>query len=523
MTLTRTSDVDHRPIDLDEPEDEPKRRISIVRLFLAMIIVAAAGYGIYTLARNQIANLVTVPGTWFAPYVDVTLTPTYPFQLSADNVARQSVLGFVVAQPGSGCTPSWGAAYSLGGADQALNLDSRLAQLRGEGESPIVSFGGQAHTSLQVACTNPVALATAFTSVINRYQLSTIDLDVEGAALNNFAANVRLAEAMGAIQASSTHHGLAVWLTVPVEPSGLQQTAISLITTMLRHHVAIAGVNVLAMDFSSDSPSLNMLGSVENALTNTHQQLGPLFDQFGIRLHSKTLWNRMGATVQIGQNNQANQVFTLSDAHGLDAFARQSGLGRVSVWSLNRDSNCGSEYATTGVLSNICSGVAEQNLGFSKAFAQLAGTTQVGSPGLFSIRPDLNAADSPYPQWNSYEDYVSGYKVVRDGYIYQAKWYNQGTDPAVPTQFQYQSPWLQIGPVLPGSHAPKLPTLPTGTFPSWSATTNYVAGTFVLFNNLPYEAKWDNEDASPADAQLDPAASPWLPLYTIPGEPTTTS
>jgi chitinase len=266
-----------------------------------------------------------------------------------------------------------------------------------------------------------------------------------------------------------------------------------------------------------------MLTAVESALTSAHQQLGPIFDQFGIRLHSKTLWNRMGATVQIGQNNQADQVFTLADGSGLDSFARQSGLGRVSLWSLNRDSNCGSDYAATGVLSNFCSGVAEQSLGFSKVFAQLEGTDRAGSPGLFSIRPDLNPADSPYPQWNANEVYVSGYKVVREGYIYEAKSYNQGTDPATPTQFQYESPWLQIGPVLPGSHAPKLPVLPTGTYPTWSATTNYVAGSMVLFDNLPYEAKWDSQDASPADAQTDPSASPWMPLYTIPGEPSTTS
>ena len=75
----------------------------------------------------------------------------------------------------------------------------------------------------------------------------------------------------------------------------------------------------------------------------------------------------------IGQNNEANQVFTLADARGLNDFAQQTGLGRVSFWSLNRDSNCGSNFASTGVLSNICSGVGEQTLGFSKVFDKLNG------------------------------------------------------------------------------------------------------------------------------------------------------
>lgn len=510
----------------DEPvfEDEPRRRLSVLRLLIAVVVLAASGYGIYAAVRDRIANLVSVPGTWFAPYVDVTLTPTYPFQLGAANVARQSVLGFVVAEPGSPCTPSWGGAYSLGGVDQSLNLDSRIVQLRGEGQIPIVSFGGASHTALQVACTDQGSLTNAFLTVIDHYGQSTVDLDVEGAALDNFAADTRLAKAMRAIQAMHGHHQLSVWLTVPVEPSGLQDSALSLITTMLRNHVTLAGVNVLAMDFADSARDLDMLNVVESALNAAHAQLGPLFSEFGIHLHSKSLWNRMGATVQIGQNNSANQVFTLGDAQGLVRYARGTGLGRVSFWSLNRDANCGSQYASTGVLSNSCSGVGEQSLGFSKVFSRLSGTDRANAPaGVFAIRPDLNPADSPYPQWNPVEIYVSGYKVVRAGYIYEAKWYNQGSDPAQPTAFQYESPWLQIGPVLAGSHPPKLPTLPTGTYPNWTVSATYPAGQKILFDNLPYQAKWETEGASPAAEALDPAASPWLPLFTIPGEPAGTS
>ena len=521
---TLTSPVRNGVDDLPELDEEPRRRLSVLRLLLVLIAFAGAGYGIYSLVRDQIANLVSVPGTWVAPYVDVTVTPTYPFQLPADDIARQTVLGFVVSDPKKPCTPSWGAVYSLGAVDQSINLDSRIAQLRGEGEIPIVSFGGQAHTSLQVGCTDQTALTNAFATVINRYRQGTVDLDVEGAALDNFAANNRLAAAMRSIQEMPGHHGLAVWLTVPVAESGLQANAESLITTMLRHHVALAGVNVMTMDFSTTAPNVNMLAAVEKALTAAHQQLGPLFSQFGIRLHSRSLWNRIGATVQIGQNNQAGQVFTLADASGLNTFARSTGLARVSFWSLNRDANCGSAFAATGVLSNSCSGVAERSLGFSRVFSALGGVDRASaSSQLFALRPDTNPADSPYPQWNPEEIYVSGYKVVRNGYIYQAKWYNQGTDPAVLTQYSYQSPWMQIGPVLPGSHAPKLPTVPSGTYPAWSMTANYDAGQKVLFNNLPYEAKWDSEGDSPADEALDPAASPWEPLFTIPGEPTGSS
>jgi chitinase len=504
-------------------EDEPRRRLSLLRLLIALVLVAGAGYGGYVGLRDKLASAAVVPGTWFAPYVDLTLPPTYQFQNPADNGARQTVLGFVVSDPGSPCTPSWGAVDTLDQADTSLNLASRVAQVQTEGASVIASFGGEKHTSLQVGCTNETALTAAFTAVIDRYGLHTIDLDVEGGALDNFAANRRLAEAMATIQRSAGHQHLAVWLTLPVEPNGLQGNAQSLVSTMLRQHVSVAGVNVMAMDFDNPAASAaNMLGAVEQSLTSTHAQLASLFPAFGISLRSRVLWNHMGATVMIGQNNIGNERFSVADAAGLSRFAQHNGLGRVSLWSLNRDTQCGSTFAETGVISNSCSGVAESNLGFSGSFAHLTGTV-AGEPsapaGVRSVSPDENPAAAPYPLWVGTEPYQTGYKVVRSGYIYQAKWYNQGQDPAQQVQFKWQTPWLLLGPVLPSDHAPKLPTLASGTYPDWSLSTTYQAGQRVLLDGLPYESKWATEGASPAAEAVDPSASPWQPLFNIPGEP----
>ena len=214
----------------------------------------------------------------------------------------------------------------------------------------------------------------------------------------------------------------------------------------------------------------------------------------------------------------------MADAKGLTRFASGNGLGRVSMWSLNRDSQCGSSFAVTGVMSTTCSGVAQSRLEFSSVFSQLNGTFGAASDGrLVTPAVDTNPADAPYPEWQPAESYQTGYKVVREGYIYQAKWYNQGQDPATQVQYTWQTPWLLVGPVVTGDHAPALPTLPAGTYPAWSATQSYVAGDQVLLDGLPYQAKWSSLGASPADEAVDPSSSPWQPLFSIPGEPAATS
>ena len=503
------------------PDGPARRRLSLLRVLVAIVVVAGVSYGGYLGVRTRLLTPVAVTHkTWFAPYVDVTLSPTYQFQSTSDDLAQQSVLGFVVAGSATTCTPSWGGAYSLTAANQALALGSRIAQLQQEGEQAIVSFGGQAHTSLDVACPTATALAAAYESVVSAYQLTTIDLDIEGAALDNFAAEQRRAQAIAALERSDPQ--LSVWLTLPVEPSGLQDNALSVIGAMLRAHVTLAGVNVMTMDFSSaPGPGGTMAQLAESALKSTHGQLGRLFSQYGIRLNPEQIWQKLGATVMIGQNDMQGQNFTVSDANTLVSFAAENHLGRVSMWSVNRDTQCGSSFAEDGVLSNTCSGTKQSALQFSSIFGQLQGAA-VTSSGTTSIQPavaDTNPADAPYPLWSASASYPVGYKVVEDGEIYQAKWYNSGSDPSAQVQYAYQTPWELIGPVLPGDHGAVIPTLPAGTYPQWSVSSQYSAGDKVLYQGLPYQAKWINQGVSPATESSDPSGSAWKALYSTPGEP----
>jgi cellulose synthase/poly-beta-1,6-N-acetylglucosamine synthase-like glycosyltransferase/chitodextrinase len=512
-----TSPAPAIPATQDGP---PKRRLSLVRVLVALVVLAGAGYGGYLGLKTRLFTTpVPVSQTWFAPYVDVTLTPTYQFQSSSDDPARQSVLGFVVAASASDCAPSWGGAYTLAAADQQLTVGARIAQLQQDGQQAIVSFGGQANTSLDVACTTTRALTAAYQSVISDYHLTTIDLDIEGAALDDFAAEQRRAQAIAALEKANPK--LRVWLTLPVEPSGLQDNALSVIQAMLRDRVSIAGVNVMTMDFSSaPGPGSSMAQLAEQALNATDGQLAALYPEYGIQLHPQQVWQRMGATVMIGQNDQQGQNFTISDAQLLAQFATAKHLGRISMWSINRDSQCGSSFPETGLLSNTCSGTTQSALEFSQVFGQFQGSAY--SPGAGKIQPavaDTNPADAPYPQWSASGSYPLGYKVVENGQIYQAKWFNSGEDPAAQVQYSWQTPWELLGPVLPGDHAPQIPTLPAGTYPAWSVGTQYQAGVKVLYQGLAYQAKWVNQGVSPATESADPGGSPWKALYTIPGEP----
>ncbi len=201
----------------------PTTRISFARLGIVLLgTTLVAGVGVRT-----ISAAVTQPSdpgvTVFAPYVDVTVTPMYPFETPAGPAESNVTLAFVVSGEGAACSPLWGGAYTLDAAASDLQLDRRLSQLRLTGGSAAVSFGGQAGTELATSCTDLAELTAAYRSVVERYELSTIDLDLEGATLSDTAALDRRAQAVRDLQQERADSGdaLDVWLTLPVGPSGL--------------------------------------------------------------------------------------------------------------------------------------------------------------------------------------------------------------------------------------------------------------------------------------------------------------
>jgi chitinase len=366
-------------------------------------------------------------------------------------------------------------------------------------------------------------LEQQYATTLQSYGTSGIDLDIEGAALLKEAAINRDALALRALEVAraAQHKSTTLWLTLPVTTTGFDANGQSVLTAFLRDRVAIAGVNALTMDFGV--PVQSMSSAIESALRGVHTQLQTAFRQYGIRESARQVWNHMGATFMIGQNDSAGEVVTTADAKVVEGYAATTRLRRLSFWSLNRDAPCGSVFGQVAVLSNTCSGVTQASLQFSKTFAALTGRLFTSSgpqrPVVVAARGSTNPKNFPYPLWQPNIPYPQGYKVVWSGNVYEARYYTQGIAPSTTVQYQYQSPWLLLGPVLRTDRAPTTTTLPTGEYPSWSPKAAYTQGQVVDYDGLPYRARYYSVGSSPGNEVSNPTGSPWLPLFQTPGEP----
>jgi chitinase len=508
----------------EQYSSEPQRRLSPWRVLLAIFILASLSAGTYFGLQQWHANQPSVSNkSWFASYVDVTATPAFAFEQMGTTSKRDAVLSFIVSSPQDACTPSWGGAYTLSQATGSLDLDRRIARLQQQGGSVAISFGGQKNQELAVNCTDPGKLFDAYQSVVNQYNINTIDLDIEGTDLTDAAAAGRRATAIAQLQSQRRAAGkqFAVWVTLPVTPQGLNENGTNAVSQLLTHHVDLAGVNVMTMDYGASlAKGTTMASASKDALNQTERQLGVLYQQAGLHLNDATLWTKMGATPMIGQNDTADEIFTLADATEFNQFALSHKLGRMSMWSANRDNACGSNYVFTQIVSDACSGVQQDANGFANRlgtgfdgsiFLSAGVVTTADAISKRAQQPD-DPATSPYQIWTPKGAYLKGTKVVWHHNVYQAKWWTQGDMPDNPVLQQWQTPWTLIGPVLPGEKPIPQPTLPAGTYPDWSGTITYNTSDRVLFNGVPYQAKWWNTGQSPAAATSNPDSSPWTPL-----------
>jgi chitinase len=324
----------------------------------AVLLVIAGGLSGCGLGGGGSAGIggsrVRAPGGDFAfsPYVDVTLTTPFDLEgVAPDAGARSLTLAFVTS--GGGCEPKWGGDLAIG--DPAVLVPAR--RVRAAGVALRVSFGGAAGSELAETCSSTSALETAYASVLNRYQASGADFDLEGQTLADHAAMARRGAAIAALE-RRLGRPVSVSLTLPATPDGLSEDGLDALRTIRAAGARVNVVNLLAMDYGTPQAPGRMGRDAVLAAEAGHRQLARLRSGFAG-------WNSLGLTVMAGVNDSDGEVLTLTEAERVAQFASGHGLGLSSIWSLARDNPC--EGSLT-VAQPTCSGVHEPPYAFSRAF-----------------------------------------------------------------------------------------------------------------------------------------------------------
>jgi chitinase len=282
------------------------------------------------------------PAIDFSPYADVLSWPPLDLaKTSTETHVKDFTMGFVSA--GDGCSETWGGLSPL----RDLFAVRRLKTVPGK---VTVAFGGPRGTELAQACTDVSELTDRYRDVVDATHPDGIDLFLTDTDLADTAASGRRAQALARLQ--HDHPDLPVSITLPLHPSGLSGDGLGMLRAASSAGLDVAIVNVIPTGGDGGA-------SLTSSATAAHGQLVRLYRQGDAQV-----WRRMGVTPIIGVSG-GDTGFQPSDATAVITWAERHGLGRLSMWSITRDSPC---TVDTTAANDTCSGLDEDPGVFSKIF-----------------------------------------------------------------------------------------------------------------------------------------------------------
>ena len=223
-TMAEHTDVNRGRGSASPPLAPPAPEISPVRVVVLLVVLVAIAFGVWRLfGRRDVRRKRKVRRCpRLRPLRRRDSDADLPLPAALVQPCLQRLSRVHHQRSLSRARPPGAAYYTLEQAQRSLNLDSRTAQLRREGGTVMVSFGGRDNSELALGCTEVSKLVDAYRAPIKRYHATTIDLDLEGNTLADESANGRRATAIATIQREmAAHTPLRVWLTLPVSSGGL--------------------------------------------------------------------------------------------------------------------------------------------------------------------------------------------------------------------------------------------------------------------------------------------------------------
>jgi hypothetical protein len=331
-------------------------------------IVAAIAIGGLLIQAGGVTAATALPTRVYAPYFETWTTDSLT-TVSQQSGVKHFTLAFLETTSKSSCTLAWDGdkAQPVSGGRYL----SEIAALRAAGGDVIPSLGGwsadQGGTEIGDSCKDVNAIFVAYRDLVLKYEVSRIDMDIEGRSLTKADGIDRRNKAIKLAQDWATSQGrpLTISYTLPTSASGLEASGLAVLQNAKANGVRIDFVEPMVFDYY-DRTTTNMGQAAINALNGLHAQLHTLLPS----LTDTQLWAMEGATIMNGIDDypKKTEVTTLADTQLLRDFAVSHGMSALSMWAIQRDNgNCPGVGG-----ANDCSGIAQSPWAFSdilKTFA----------------------------------------------------------------------------------------------------------------------------------------------------------
>jgi hypothetical protein len=308
---------------------------------------------------------VAIPTHVYAPYFETWTPDTLAATETASHV-KYYTMAFLETLSKTSCTLAWNgvAADAVANGKYSADIDT----LRARGGDVIPSFGGwsadQGGTEIGDSCNSVTSIFDAYKAVLLKYNVTRLDMDIEGRSLTKTAGIDRRNKAIAMLQAWATAntYPLTISYTLPTSASGLEASGLAVLNNAKANGVRIDVVQPMVFDYY-DRVTRDMGTAAVNALTGLNGQLRTL-----LGVSEAAAWTLEGATIMNGIDDypKKTEVTTVVDAQKLLDLAKLKHMSTLSMWAIQRDN--GGCPGNGG--ANNCSGIVQGPYDFSNVLNQ---------------------------------------------------------------------------------------------------------------------------------------------------------
>jgi hypothetical protein len=208
----------------------------------------AAVAGLLVPATGAQAAAKPLPAHVYAPYFETWTTDSIS-TIAQQSGARYFTLAFLETLNKHSCTLAWNGSSSQTVASGRYLSD--IASLRTMGGDVVLSLGGwsadQGGTEIGDSCGDPQSIAAAYEAAITTYNVSRLDMDVEGRSLTRTAGIDGRNKAIKLVEdwATANVRPLQISYTLPTTPSGLETSGMAVLRNAIADQARVDVVNII--------------------------------------------------------------------------------------------------------------------------------------------------------------------------------------------------------------------------------------------------------------------------------------
>lgn len=247
------------------------------------------------------------------PYYDTTKGDIIVHKFLKDNKINKINMAFILGQD---CIPNFNYISTNNSIKNLINIDVWI------------SFGGANSPYIEYNCQNKTLLFNNINNIINKYNATGIDFDIEDNMLPTHETHKLRAEVLKMIK-DKYKDKITIGYTLPADEYGLNKQIGYLMLNNTKNIFLPDYINPMAM-FLRNRNNKTLNENIEKTIISVNRDINKIYD-----INKKDIFKKMGVTVNIAGDD--NSPFKTENVEKLIKFCKNKNMFFVSFWEIGKN------------------------------------------------------------------------------------------------------------------------------------------------------------------------------------------